>query len=74
MVVCGVGAQDDLKYAAVSIDWVALVFIPKKLYIAPIKEMKCYKVSQKMSIKMREMRGEVGKETPKKEMNNPSFL
>ena len=49
MVVCGVGAQDDLKYAAVSIDWVALVFIPKKLYIAPIREMKCYKVSQKMS-------------------------
>ena len=25
-------------------------------------------------IKMREMRGEVGKKTPKNEMDNPSFL
>ena len=25
-------------------------------------------------IKMREVRGEVGKRTPKKEMNNPSFV
>ena len=35
---------------------------------------KCLKNKPFDVIKMREMKGEVEKETPKKEMDNPSFL
>ena len=35
---------------------------------------KCLKNQPGDVIKMTEMRGEVGMKTPKKEMNNPSFL
>ena len=36
--------------------------------------MECLKNQPCDVIKMNEMRGEVGKKTPKKEMDNPTFL
>ena len=38
------------------------------------KFTKCLKIQPCDVIQMREMRGEEGKKTPKKEMDNPSFL
>ncbi len=40
----------------------------------PSSGTKCVKNKPRYIIKMREMRGEVGKKTPKKEIYNTSFL